>query len=361
MKYFRLPRFRGAALLLFLAIVFTHYLESIQLPIFEKVRNLIYFGLTRDSESSSDGILYSRYKDDDGFVFNPVKYIQTVQPSTYTVLNGFNGWDYYDKSACSEHVDTSGILSVCSGLMNYVDSITVENVLSFRLKYNFPWVPYNLQSGWYSGMAQGHAAEIMLAAFVITGDSIYIKRAECFLNLLDIDIEKGGVRVVLDDKHYWYEEYAQSGFRQSSPQVLNGHIFALDGLYFLSLTSSNSVYKDLYDKGLAAVEHKIEAYNIGKFWSRYDICCFVANGSYHRLHIDQLERLIKANSSLNLTNIVKQEKLFKLGKIIPLGIFYRLYYNHNLMLILMTVFNLFMVFLIYEIYHIFRYLHLNKE
>lgn len=56
-------------------------------------------------------------------------------------------------------------------------------------------------------MAQGPASELMLSAFCLTNDSIYLRNAEKFINLLNIDIKKGGVKINVDGG-IWFEEYA---------------------------------------------------------------------------------------------------------------------------------------------------------
>ena len=165
-------------------ILLSHYLEPFQIKSFLKIRNMFYFSLAASKEMS-DGIVYSKYKGLDSAYFNPVNFVQFVWPEIYTTLSEHVDEKYFlpnDKIV----VDTTKLIKFSQKLMEFVDTIFIDDQICYRLIYDFPEKSYSMPRGWYSGMAQGHASELMLSAFCLTNDSIYLRNAEKFINLLNI-------------------------------------------------------------------------------------------------------------------------------------------------------------------------------
>jgi uncharacterized protein (UPF0297 family) len=309
-------------------IISSHYIEIYELNLLLKLRNFVYFNTF--SDKSSDG--FRNYKTIQDKVYNPVNHIQITLPQVRFVLSDRFHVPYYRESQYDK-IDTAQIITVSKELMLHVDTIIIDNNICYRLAYNFSYSQYNLHSGWFSGMAQGHAIEQMIGTYLLTNDSTYLRNACYFANLLNLEIERGGVQENVYNG-IWFEEYAQNG-NDPHPFVLNGHIFALDGLFWLSKIYPNSIYKKLFYEGVNAVEANIHRYSI-PFWSKYDIHYLIANGSYHRIHIVQLGQLLTLG---DYPNINKARQNFILGKYIPFGIFYRLIYNHNNMLLAVIFIN----------------------
>lgn len=76
-------------------------------------------------------------------------------------------------------------------------------------------------------------------------------------------------------------------------------------------------------------------------WSHYDLIKYLANPKYHHIHIDQLKYLgeITGNNVL-LKNI---QHIFQFQKIIPLGVYYRLFLYTHRFLVIITCLNLIIV------------------
>ena len=101
-----------------------------------------------------------------------------------------------------------------------------------RIVFDIPENTYGIANGWVSGLAQGMAGQVLLAAHLETGDEKYLRAARELRNLFFVPVTSGGVRVEISPQQVWYEEYAKPGTRP--PLVLNGHLLALDFLYWMS-------------------------------------------------------------------------------------------------------------------------------
>lgn len=329
-------------------ILLSHYLEPFQIKSFLKIRNMFYFS-SATSKEMSDGIVYSKYKGLDSAYFNPVNFVQFVWPEIYTTLSEHVDEKYFlpnDKIV----VDTTKLIKFSQKLMEFVDTIFIDDQICYRLIYDFPEKSYSIPQGWYSGMAQGHASELMLSAFCLTNDSIYLRNAEKFINLLNIDIKKGGVKVNVDGG-IWFEEYASEN-NKVDPLVLNGHIFAIDGLYALTQFSKENKYDLLLQRAVNATEANINKYIVAGFWSYYDLFSSpsIADWSYHNIHIQQLDRLIYLNKKLmnkESPEMAFAYNRFRLGKYVPVGIFVRLFLMHNNMLLFMITVNSVILMILY--------------
>jgi len=78
-------------------------------------------------------------------------------------------------------------------------------------------------------MARGLGIKVFVLAYKETGETELIKRACKALKAFKVPVEKGDVLQVDEmDSGYWYEEYASPP--AISSYVLNGHIFALEGI-----------------------------------------------------------------------------------------------------------------------------------
>lgn len=319
-------------------IILSHYLESFETNFLFKIRNMYYFS-SSSSKSISKGGVYSKYKGIDGAYFNPVHHVQSVGDGVTYLLSKYIDEKYYMSTSVDE-IDTALILKRADDMMNFVDTIFIQDKECYRLSYDFPEKIYNLNAGWYSGMAQGLASELMIASFVLSNDTSYLNKAKGFINLLDVSIQDGGVKIDVPEG-VWFEEYAQINIEHIHPLVLNGHIFAIDGLYALVKITGSSYYEQLLANSIHAVEGNITKYLVGNTWSRYDLHGNIANMSYHKIHISQLRRLIFLSEQMGLTcdHMNKMLKKLRFGLIIPEGIWVRLFITHNNMLLFMILVN----------------------
>lgn len=154
-------------------------------------------------------------------------------------------------------------------------------------EYTFPWEFYNMNPPWISGMAQGLAVEVLGHAYDLTGKQIYKEIADKALRAFLVPIEEGGVTIDTGNGR-WYEEYADIGGK--NPRVLNGMIYALQGIYNFWLITGNEEAKMIFDKGVIALKQNLPIYDAWG-WSYYDALGNVASDEYHRIHVEQMKWL----------------------------------------------------------------------
>ena len=119
--------------------------------------------------------------------------------------------------------------------------------------HNWNEANYKLRKPWVSAMAQGEGIGLLLRAYQLTGDKKYKDCAESALQIFNVSVSEGGVKIEKDSGMIWFEEYPSS----PSSCVLNGFIFSLLGIFdHYRLTGSN-YSKTLWLKGVKSLEHYI--------------------------------------------------------------------------------------------------------
>ena len=153
----------------------------------------------------------------------------------------------------------------------------------------------------YSAMAQGEGASLLARAFKETNDERYLQAAKRAINFMLIPLEEGGVCSENGDELVLLEYTNQ-------PPVLNGWIFALFGLYDLSILISDSRYTISLDKTIRTVANWLTKFDNG-YWSKYNTNKSLASPFYHNLHIAQLQALYLITNN----NVFKNysEKFYK--------------------------------------------------
>lgn len=155
-----------------------------------------------------------------------------------------------------------------------------------------------LQPGWTSAMAQGHGISMMVRAANVFQDPTYWEAAGKALEPFKNEPKNGGVRNYLFEKYVWYEEYpfVEGLF------VLNGFMYALIGLYDLSVCSTAPPTiafeaTTLFQEGLLSLRALLPLFDAGK-GSFYDLGHIIqktppnlARWDYHTVHVQQLRLL----------------------------------------------------------------------
>jgi hypothetical protein len=160
-----------------------------------------------------------------------------------------------------------------------------------RIAYLFPMPhTYRLEPPWYSGLAQGEAASLLVRAARPLDEPV----------LLDAAVR--AIESLLDDELGLVRETPAGPILQEYPtsppsDVLNGWIFALWGLYDVASATGDERAGDAFERGVQTLAHMLPAYDIGFGWSRYDLVPRrvpnIASPFYHRLHIEQLRALAR--------------------------------------------------------------------
>lgn len=147
---------------------------------------------------------------------------------------------------------------------------------------------YHLPVPWISGMAQGEALSVLLRAYEITGEAKYMVRAEEALRSFQEQAGPYVCTVPLSSTANWYEEYPGGA---EPAYVLNGHIFALLGIFDFVRCRRTPEAQTLWEQGLAGLRLKLTAFDNG-YWTWYDLMRpHIASALYHDLHILQLRVL----------------------------------------------------------------------
>lgn len=252
------------------------YFEQPQKQLLAPLRNLILFGTT-SGQVQVDGQLHNLHRTGTGL--NPVTLAQTVRSISLDLLNNPDGADQLDSDS------RDALLAVAAYFRDSAQERLFGDIVFSVWTYEFAWPVYGLDSGWISGMAQGHAIEVLLAAHHLTSDPDYYELAIEAAEALNVPIEAGGTAVVLE-KGIWFEEYAQPG--APPPFVLNGHMYALEGLG--QLIKLEPRFRSLFNEGIEALRHLVPLFDAG-IWSMYDLTGIPAQNSYQRVHASQLHQL----------------------------------------------------------------------
>lgn len=133
-----------------------------------------------------------------------------------------------------------------------------------------------------SAMSQGESASVFCRAFVETNEKRFLFAAERAVDYMLLPLEVGGT----SDYSNGLELYEFI----DCPLILNGWIFALFGLYDVSLLSVNPKYQVNYKKTVGTLSKELKKFDNG-YWTKYDIDSMIASLFYHNLHIAQMEAL----------------------------------------------------------------------
>ena len=156
--------------------------------------------------------------------------------------------------------------------------------------YDYPWPPYNLNSGWTGSLNQATIIKALTFAYLYSGDHKYTDMIEKSLNAFDVEVKDGGLKILREDKgkiYVWYPEYA----RENPPYVLNGFITVIIRLREYYLITTDKKAEKLYQEGLVSLEHYLPDYDAGSKKSYYDALGNLANDHYHEMHVAQLDSL----------------------------------------------------------------------
>jgi heparosan-N-sulfate-glucuronate 5-epimerase len=162
------------------------------------------------------------------------------------------------------------------------------------LAYRFP-MPHTfpLEAPWYSSLAQGEAASLLVRAAEILGRAELLELAD---RLVEPLLQPESRLVVFTAEGPVLQEYPTD----PPAHVLNGWVTSLFGLYDLAhppseLTAATQRAAAAFDAGTKALAARLHLYRTPLGWSRYDLYPHplpnTASVAYHRLHVAQLRAL----------------------------------------------------------------------
>ncbi|TWC18883.1 MULTISPECIES: D-glucuronyl C5-epimerase family protein [unclassified Pseudomonas] len=175
--------------------------------------------------------------------------------------------------------------------VNYLLESAVEDKAGYYWAFPFENTYYDAPLGWWSAMTSDRVLGVLARAHKLSGEKKYLEFANKVLDKLALSVDKGGMSTHLENGGIWLEEVAY----HSSPsyKVLNGHIFALAGVYDFAHYTNSGEAKKLLEGGVKAVRDALQDYDAG-FISYYSSAnhnghrSYAGRGDYNGIHVMQM-------------------------------------------------------------------------
>ncbi len=159
----------------------------------------------------------------------------------------------------------------------------------YTFRWQQPWYP-KVGAPYTSGMTSGRAIEVFTNAYAHFKSPKYLSYCSMLVSGFYQPIDSGGF-TYKEPYGWWYEEIADRN--KETPKILDGHIFALMGVYKLYKETQSDSAKYIFDQGLKALKHQLPKYNIGNGKIYYDKYGKVADKKYHRILTGQMNELFQ--------------------------------------------------------------------
>lgn len=169
-------------------------------------------------------------------------------------------------------------------------------------RYDVPVPKYGLESPWYSALAQGQAASVLVRAHRLTREDDYRRAAI------------GAVAPLIDHRAGLVSETVDGPILEEAPtdppsHILNGWILGLWGLRDVGIGLDDRAAAEAYDRGLECLRATISRYDTG-WWTRYSLYPHrledLAKPIYHRFHVEQVEALLRMTGETFFADIARR-------------------------------------------------------
>lgn len=191
-------------------------------------------------------------------------------------------WNAYLATGSDQH--RQGFIAQARWLVTH-DSYIAEGASGWPLPCSLP--------DWYapgpalSALTQGEVISVLVRAYRLTGDDIFLQAARRAVRTFQLDVLDGGVSVPIGENGIFFEEVAV----YPAGHILNGFILALFGLYDYVALTGDAQTTTLIARSLIAFHSLIDEFDTG-YWSLYDLLHRgLARRSYHALHVALLQAL----------------------------------------------------------------------
>ncbi len=121
-----------------------------------------------------------------------------------------------------------------------------------------------IKAPWISGLTQSLGISLLLRAYQTTHNKAYLNTAQKALQWFKLPISKNGV-AFQTNKGTWYEEYPNV---KEPSHVLNGHMWALFGLWDYYRVTGDKTVKKMFFDGISVIKENIKNYDLG-YWVVY--------------------------------------------------------------------------------------------
>ena len=201
----------------------------------------------------------------------------------------------------------------------FVDNKERDPQLGTFWRTYIPKPEYQVAEGWKSAFSQSRGISLLLRAWQISSDNQYLRLATDALYCFGYDIQEGGVAIRRANQAIIYEEYVA----KYPTRVLDGHIFALFGLYdYIRAVSAiqepagSALARQYFDEGVQGLKVLLPEYELAG-WLRFNLCeipdypkddpCTIG---YMNLIIDQLLVLHAMTDDMFFADKAKQYRTY---------------------------------------------------
>jgi hypothetical protein len=231
--------------------------------------------------ADAQGVAMVLYKEPLGKQYSPTGIAQAA-------LSYYDRW-LVDKDPKLKASDKAAFLTQINWLLA---NQTTDGRWLFHFKWGGMPVP------WWSAMTEGLSMSALLRAYAMTGDPACVKAITLARTTFERDRDTNhGVAMPVVYKNKTYQVYQEYMRGYGAPNVLNGWIFSMIGLYETWIyLHDKAAQADIFgpDRGFAALKVMLPYYDTGN-WSRYYITSpgSLQHGvfetvTYHSLVIGQL-------------------------------------------------------------------------
>ena len=179
----------------------------------------------------------------------------------------------------------------------------VENLQEHRSGhawvYDFDLDFYGPKAPWISGMAQGEGISLLLRIQQIDHKKQYSNSAKLAFSPFLKKVPDGGVQTNLPDGTIIFEEFPND----PPSHVLNGHIFALLGIFDYAQFFCNSEAMEIFNEACDGLLKNLNRWDTG-YWCRYDLhpTRRLASKMYMKVHVQLLEILYGLTKAFEFRN-----------------------------------------------------------
>lgn len=117
---------------------------------------------------------------------------------------------------------------------------------------------------WISALTQSFGISVLLREYQRLNDRTYLDAATKALSWLRKPVKDGGLAFPMA-KGTWYEEYPST---TNPSHVLNGHMWALFGIWDYYRVTGEKVARQMFDDGVTALRAELDKYDVG-YWAVY--------------------------------------------------------------------------------------------
>lgn len=218
------------------------------------------------------GVLYTLPTDVYPGAYHPTDIAQ------YALVN----WNAYLKTKDEKYRQTFMIQA--RWLVTHETHIT-ENAGGWPIP--FPNQEFHATKPWLSALTQGVGISVLVRAYQLTGEGVFMLVARRAVHTFELDILDGGVSCTIGDDGVFFEEVAV----YPAARILNGYLLSLFGLYDYVALTNDAHIQALIQRSLATLHTLINDFDLS-YGSRYDLLSKLpTNRFYHALHVTLLEAL----------------------------------------------------------------------